>query len=63
MSIFLEKLAIKMTIMKKKKDYRSQLPLADMHVNGVRFDPEILQAHKNQKAGATNSKEYSRESN
>ena len=52
-----------MTIMKKKKDYRSQLPLADMHVNGVRFDPEILQAHKNQKAGATNSKEYSRESN
>lgn len=37
--------------MKKRIDYRSQLPLADMHTDGIRFDPKILQALKKQKAG------------
>jgi hypothetical protein len=37
--------------MKKRKDFRSQLPLADMHADGVRFDPKILQALKKQQAG------------
>ena len=36
--------------MKEKKDYRSELPLADMHVDGIRFDPIVLQALKNQTA-------------
>ncbi|WP_445384717.1 hypothetical protein ACT6NV_12180 [Robiginitalea sp. IMCC44478] len=37
--------------MKKKIDHRSQLPLADMHADGVRFDPNILMALKKQQAG------------
>ncbi len=37
--------------MKKKKDLRSQLPMADMHTNGVRFDPEVLEALRRQRAG------------
>lgn len=37
---------------KYDKDYRKELPMADMHVNGIRFDPKILQALKNERAGA-----------
>lgn len=36
---------------KYDKDYRKELPMADMHVDGVRFDPRILQALKNERAG------------
>lgn len=41
---------MKTKAMKKRIDLRSQLPLADMHVDGVRFDPNILQALQNEKA-------------
>lgn len=34
--------------MKKKRDYRSELPLADMHTDGIRFDPKIKKAMRNQ---------------
>ncbi|MBT8279972.1 MAG: hypothetical protein KJO16_00210 [Muriicola sp.] len=34
--------------MKKRKDYRSELPLADMHTDGVRFNSTVLQAQQNQ---------------
>ena len=37
--------------MKKGIDLRSQLPLADMHVDGVRFDPNILKALQQEQAG------------
>lgn len=40
--------------MKKKKDLRSQLPMADMHTNGVRFDPAVIEALRNQRAGTSN---------
>ena len=36
--------------MKKKKDVRSELPLADMHGDGVHFDPKALAAKQNEKA-------------
>ena len=36
--------------MKEKKDYRSELPLADMNVDGIPFDPLGFQALKNQTA-------------
>lgn len=38
--------------MKKKKDVRSELPLADMHGDGVHFDPNTLAAKKSEKANA-----------
>jgi pullulanase/glycogen debranching enzyme len=41
--------------MKKGIDLRSQLPLADMHVDGVRFDLNILKALQQEKAGNSNS--------
>ncbi len=39
--------------MKKGIDFRSQLPLADMHVDGVRFDVSVLKALQQQQAGKT----------
>lgn len=41
--------------MKKGIDLRSQLPLADMHVDGVRFDTNILKALQQQQAGITSN--------
>ena len=47
--------------MKKGIDLRSQLPLADMHVDGVRFDPILLKALRQEQAGkATNPGNSSR---
>jgi len=43
-------------MIKENKDFRKELPMADMHIDGVRFDPLILQALKNERAGFTISK-------
>ncbi len=45
MVIFLKKIA-----MKEKTFYMVNRPLADMHMDGVRFDPKIKEALKSQRA-------------
>lgn len=45
MVIFLKKIA-----MKEKTFYMVNRPLADMHTDGIRFDPKIKEALKNQRA-------------
>ncbi|MGB5238107.1 MAG: hypothetical protein WBM43_13460 [Flavobacteriaceae bacterium] len=39
--------------MKKKTVFMINRPLADMHIDGVRFDAKIKQALINQRAGIT----------
>ncbi|WP_188369216.1 hypothetical protein [Muriicola marianensis] len=43
--------------MKKGIDLRSQLPLADMHVDGVRFDVNVLKALQRERAWAVSNPE------